>query len=240
MNYAPQFESNLSLYQPGTGRGLIDHEKFQQWLLGSPNVLLCYGHPGAGKTIIATKIIDTVFERRESQAGSAVLYIYCDYKLRNEQSYKELLGSLARQLLSSINSVPQCVSATEEKCKTRNVGPSEREYENIIREMFSIVSTAWVVIDALDECEEQVRNKLVTFLRDCAGQGILRLLVTSRPLPLIQSLFAGDADIQVTATEADIAMYLDSRVQFLPSVVRDDQHLIDEITRAIAKAANGV
>jgi hypothetical protein len=67
----------------------------------------------------------------------------------------------------------------------------------------------FVVIDALDECEESAnRGPILELLKDLMGSRV-RLLITSRPFPPdIEDLLGHRAQILVEASESDIQAFV--------------------------------
>ena len=56
-------EMSLRLRHPGTGLWLTESGEFKSWLTSSPARLWCYGIPGAGKTVLASSIIQDALGR---------------------------------------------------------------------------------------------------------------------------------------------------------------------------------
>lgn len=49
---------NFSRRHEGTGHWLLESPQFRSWLQGNADVLWCPGLPGAGKTILASIVVD--------------------------------------------------------------------------------------------------------------------------------------------------------------------------------------
>ena len=71
-------------------------------------------------------------------------------------------------------------------------------------------STVFLVVDALDECLEHDQEILIQELQSLAGD--LHLMVTSRPLPLIEAVFQDAIHLEVRATDDDVRKYIRSRI----------------------------
>ena len=71
-------------------------------------------------------------------------------------------------------------------------------------------STVFLVVDALDECLERDQEILIQELQSLAGD--LHLMVTSRPLPLIEAVFQDAIHLEVRATDDDVRKYIRSRI----------------------------
>ncbi|KAJ7441279.1 hypothetical protein B0H11DRAFT_1655862, partial [Mycena galericulata] len=84
--------------QPGTGGWLLEHPHFQAWKYGSQRSLWCHGIPGAGKTVLVSKVVDHLDAECEDKRA-AVACIYLNHKEAKDQTPALLLSSLWRQLV---------------------------------------------------------------------------------------------------------------------------------------------
>lgn len=58
VEHGPQRSDFLRGRQPGTGQWLLKSAEYQTWLNSGKQTLFCPGIPGAGKTMIATTVIN--------------------------------------------------------------------------------------------------------------------------------------------------------------------------------------
>ncbi|KAI4108595.1 MAG: hypothetical protein LQ339_002111 [Xanthoria mediterranea] len=79
------------------GEKLLDSEEFKAWSEGRPWILVGYGMPGSGKTVLASIVVDRL-RKSLKPAGVPVLCMYLNYKERN-QTLPNLIGSLLKQLI---------------------------------------------------------------------------------------------------------------------------------------------
>ena len=68
----------------------------------------------------------------------------------------------------------------------------------------------------------------------------MTFLATSRPIPDIIDNFEEHTQLDVRATEEDIRRYLDGQSSLLPSFVRGDPELREEVKVAILQAVDGM
>ncbi|KAF8476787.1 hypothetical protein BDZ91DRAFT_646461, partial [Kalaharituber pfeilii] len=85
-----------------TGNWFLQRREFQMWLNSTGDqprefVLGCYGMPGAGKTVISSLVIDSL-PVVAKQPGSALTYLYCDYRYQKEQLLVHIVGAFVQQL----------------------------------------------------------------------------------------------------------------------------------------------
>lgn len=84
---------------PETGTWLLQNDVFTEWLLGTGKTLWCPGIPGAGKTVLASVIIDYL-EKNFASDNVGIAFVYCNYNDQN-QKVVNLIASLLQQLISS-------------------------------------------------------------------------------------------------------------------------------------------
>ncbi|RYO87951.1 hypothetical protein DL766_010235 [Monosporascus sp. MC13-8B] len=60
IDYTPQQNDYFSRRQAGTGEWLLDSTEYQAWLKTDGQTLFCPGIPGAGKTILASVVIENI------------------------------------------------------------------------------------------------------------------------------------------------------------------------------------
>jgi hypothetical protein len=98
VDYGPQHSDYLKRRQRGTGQWLLDSAKYQTWLNIGKQALFCPGIPGAGKTILTSIIVDDLITRFQNDPTVNIVYIYCNFRRKDEQKIDDLLASLLKQL----------------------------------------------------------------------------------------------------------------------------------------------
>jgi len=91
---------------------LLDSEEYKKWGEGSEDKLLCFGLPGAGKTMIAAIVINGILTRYANERYNVVLFIYCNYNRVGAQDSRQFFSNLLRQIVYSSPSVPDAVEAS--------------------------------------------------------------------------------------------------------------------------------
>jgi len=127
----------------GTGAWLLDISEFRSWMRkDSSGVLWCSGIPGAGKTMLSSLVMDNFIEDRKNDKEIGVAGVYCSY--RNSQSTLSTMGSILQQLLEPLDVVPPS-------------GPPKLEHTRAaLVDSCTRYSQTFVVIDALDECNDGI------------------------------------------------------------------------------------
>ena len=101
----------------------------------------------------------------------------------------------------------------------------------------------FVVIDALDECSEQNRNRDIFLEEVHKSLPHARLLVTSRHIPAIQSKFRDDSRIDIRASDEDVKSFLTTYIsqrEVLADLIGEREDLREEIVRTIVSKTKGM
>jgi Cdc6-like AAA superfamily ATPase len=188
-DFPAQQSDFIARRQDGTGRWFLDSPEFTKWIHGSNRTLFCPGIPGAGKTIMAATTID--YLRREVSSNTiGVAYIYCNYKAKADQNTTGLLAAILKQLVQTQSSIaePGTRLYNDHADRTR---PSLEETFVALQSALTDYSTVYIVVDALDECQEKdgTRSQLLAKLRDLQRKADMRLMVNSRPIRDIDNEF---------------------------------------------------
>jgi Cdc6-like AAA superfamily ATPase len=217
--------------------------EFTKWLEGESKTLFCPGIPGAGKTMIASIVVDHLIKTfRHCNASldhkAGVAYIYCGYGRQNEEGLDNLLASLLAQLLLEQVSIPRAIQELYDN--RRRTRPSLDKISEELCSVISNYSRVFIVIDALDECsEDSIRGALLSNIFKLQVLSDTRLMATFRPN--IKPKFPSSLEtLEVRAYEKDIERYLNSRMSRLPMVVRTNEGLQHTIKTRISALVDGM
>lgn len=97
LNFLAKQEAIFKESREGTGTWLLDSKIFTSWASAAESILWCPGIPGAGKTFLASIIVDRLRQLYRAQ-NAAVLMIYCSYNDSSNQSPGDLIASLLKQI----------------------------------------------------------------------------------------------------------------------------------------------
>lgn len=211
VDYHVQHKDFIKPHQTGTGRWFVEDPKFEAWKRSKNTTLFCPGVPGAGKTTMAALIIDHLQSQHTDK--EPVTFIYCDYKRQSEQSAEHMLSALLRQIIESQPAVPKDVQDSYITPTGKEVTPSWEKVKQILGTASKNLHALTVVIDALDECERKAREDFLTAVEDLRKQCDIRLLATSRFVPIIEnrSSFLGRPTLEIKASDEDLGKYIRSR-----------------------------
>ena len=108
--------------------------------------------------------------------------------------------------------------------------------------MAAMYSTVFIIVDALDECQvtDGSRERLLEEIFSLQINGRVTFSATSRPIPDIIDNFQEHTQLDFRATGEDTRRYLQGKSSLLPSFVRADPELSEELKVAIRQAVDGM
>ena len=164
---------------------------------------------------VSSWVIDCLCDRAREQ-NATVACFYFDFAAQREQSPTGMLGALLRQLVCGLEETPEEISRAyeDQKCAIGGRGPLLSD----IVKMLQIASSrkrTFICIDAVDECAEGYRTKLLNLLNQILQKSpSTRIFVTGRPhiRPEITRRLSGRVTILlISPKRADIVTYLHTR-----------------------------
>lgn len=244
IEYASQHSDYSNRRQPGTGEWLLQSKPFQEWLDQPKQTMFCPGIPGAGKTILASAVINHVFDKFPDADSTGVAYIYGNFRRQGDQRPVDLLRSLLKQFLQQQPSIPREVLDAYEASK-RKGHPAIEDISRLLVYAVRCFKRCFIVIDALDECRVQdpACTGLLSELLRIQGQSQMNLFLTSRFIPEIMEHFkesTGTLSVTIEARVDDVQKYLKGRMTQLPSFVARNEALQREIVMEISQCIDGM
>ncbi|KAJ5964750.1 uncharacterized protein N7479_004626 [Penicillium vulpinum] len=244
-NYATQQSDYIARREEGTGQWFLDSPEFKNWISGSKQMLFCPGIPGGGKTILASVVIDELYDRFRSGGEAAIAYLYCNYNRHDDESAIALLSNLLKQLAQSQPSLPSSVQEMYDEHMAKRTRPSMGELSKTIIQMLSKTSEfpkVYIVIDSLDECRmyDGSRTKLLDAMFELQDACNINILATSRFIPGITERFEKRPTLEIRASTGDVKRYLRGNLAMLPAFVLRNPELQTEISTEIAMAVDGM
>lgn len=187
----------------GTGSWLIKNDVFRDWEQdpGPGSIIWLYGIPGCGKTILSSTILEHVLDSYPPTSNTAVLYFFFDFNDVNKQQHEAMIRSLLSQLSMHCVSVPPVLDTLYSSCMNGGRKPTFEALLETFHQMAIIFKTTFIILDALDECEE--RPELMADIEQLVGwkDTNLRILATSRREKDIE-----DSILPLTKDESRICM----------------------------------
>ncbi|KAI9766644.1 MAG: hypothetical protein M1839_004799 [Geoglossum umbratile] len=238
-DYGAAHANSLKKRQPGTGKWFLQHQQFATWRSGDIQTLFCPGIPGAGKTIIASIVIECIRSAQHNRE-SGIAFLYCNYERQNEQTAEALLAILLRQLAEHHPSIPGSVKLLYDSHTKKKTRPSLQEVYDTLYDIAKSYKRLFLVVDALDECSDDTRRALLLQLRNLQKTTGSLLMATSRHLDTLEQEFKGDAQIKIRADTGDVDSYLDGQRATLPECVKADPVLWQTVKDRIVETLDGM
>ena len=161
-----------------------------------------------------------VIERLGNEAGtrgSTVACFYFDYAARKEQPLTNVLGALLKQVVRGLGGIPEEISQAYQNQNSviGGGGPPLADIVTMLQTTSSEKPT-FLCIDALDECAEGYRVKLLDALNQILQKSPgTRIFVTGRPFiqPEIEKRLSGRVTVvAISPKRYDIIRYLNTRL----------------------------
>ncbi|KAH7150299.1 hypothetical protein B0J13DRAFT_549886 [Dactylonectria estremocensis] len=229
-------------YESGTGNWMFRSEEWKSWIKCKTRCLWIHGVPGAGKTILASHLIDAMQNSRGSKFSTqkhAFVYYYC-YFGHNQNEAAPFLKWTLNQICRQADLVPLYVH----QLYKRGGEPSLAELLRSLEEISEQFDGIYLVVDAIDESME--RADLLAVLRDLVTDARfhnIHLTATSREYVDIEKMMdeiSTPISMRNSLLDEDIRLYVKSRVQRHPRLSLWPSHLRAEVCDALSKKAKGM
>lgn len=199
---------------------------------------------GAGKTFLASVMIDEIESIPRSLRSMTVAFAYLRYT-EMLTTWSIILSLIIQLVLQSqeVPSVAQMVQEVVEKCQKRRAKPSLDDLVKLLKGIIGLLPNVCIIIDGLDEMLEEVQRAIIKILADIE----CRVLFTSRPMLLLEDrvkTLKGDQAVflNVTAQPEDLDIFINTAIEDNPSLSRILQkHKIkEEVVATIKEKAGGM
>lgn len=162
------------------------------------------------KLISDSSIIIDDLLRNQASATTAITYIYCNPKDPENQTATALVGSILKQLLAQLPTLPLSILDFYDKLSSKNDVPTSEQMLSLVLNTCKVYKKTFLVVDALDECE--ARRSFLPVLEQLGRAGV-RVLVTSRPhKPDIADFFRNSSRLDIVASDDDIKLYVEEQI----------------------------
>ncbi|KAK4235733.1 hypothetical protein C8A03DRAFT_17559, partial [Achaetomium macrosporum] len=206
---------------PGTCQWFLQCKAFREWEAASSSVIIwLQGSPGAGKTFLASQVVDhvqAILDASPNHEGFA--FFYCNRHETDRRKPLSILRSYVCQL-STVASTPG-----EMRGKLRNLYRETRlrgshltleACKEQLLESVNLYPRTTLVLDALDECEPDTRSCLVDTLEFLLqrSERPLKIFISSRPDGDIRDRFLSRPNIEIQATDNqdDITKFVNEEI----------------------------
>ena len=235
VDYLQQHRDAIARHQHGTGDWFLDEDIYQTWTRSLRSTLVCPGVPGAGKTIIAALVIEQ--QLRAARASmKPVVFIYFNYKRRDQQTLRHTLQTFLRQVVDSLPQAPKLLDEFTNPAYT----PTTNELGSILGKLLENIKELTIITDALDECHDGTRGDILSWIAGLQSNISVRYLTTTRDFypDVSHSIFQNEPRLEIKASRHDLEVYTRSRARTLRAKLQPD--LLDDVVDGVVTAADGM
>ncbi|KAK6359883.1 hypothetical protein TWF696_001012 [Orbilia brochopaga] len=230
---------------PGTGQWFLDSVDFQAWLDQSKQILFCHGMPGAGKSMIASLVVDNLSQRRQGSTFESFGMAHMFFRRgSNYQDADQLLVHMLYQLTREDQSIPYSIQALYEQHSAKNTSPSTTEILSSLKAVATNFSRVFVVVDSIDAYVESLCRRdlgdddFLSYLLELQRDAGVNLFVTSRFI--LPNVPRDATTLEIRATDEDLKLYIRSYIDNLSPDIRIHLPARDEIEVAILSVSDGM
>ncbi|KAI6864836.1 Pfs, NACHT and ankyrin domain protein [Hortaea werneckii] len=231
----------LKLRSANTGKWYLQGAQFEAYKAQSFYFGWLYGSAGSGKTILSAGIIDSLQHFCSKDPARSLAFFFFDFNDVAKQGANNMAKSLLSQFLQKCTGIPDAAQRL-------STTASEQQLLNALRDIMETLPMPFVVLDALDECND--RERLFEILKEIHSWGneSLHMLVTSRKEVGIEDtledlvLFANRTCLESHLVDEDIRTYVHDRLTEDKSFRRwqRDPEMQEEIEQTLGKQACGM
>ena len=191
---------------------------------------------------VSSLVVDRLCDQARGQ-NTTVTCFYFDFAARKEQSVTDMLGSLLKQIVSGMETIPEDISRAFQEQK-KAIGGRGPQLLDIVKMLQAITSSlrTFVCIDALDECAVVHRIKLLYSLKQILEKSpSTRIFITGRPhIRAEMEKHLGEQMISVSLgpNKEDITRYLYVRLGEDETPDAMDESLVADILEKIPENAS--
>ena len=243
---APDPSSNLesarSKRHQDTGLWLLNSKSFVDWKKTACSFLWLYGKAGSGKTVLSSTAIHSLLDERVEKIN--VAYYYFDFQDRSKQIVQSLLNSIITQLFDRNSRTLKVIEDFYNAYSRGRTKPTLQASKSAIRQLLDTAGSVYLVIDALDECDE--REPLLEFLEEVRSwnQQNFHLMMTSRREPDIEDaigpLVSGRISLEESVVDGDILSYVRHQLHHNAKLSKWSAEIREEIETTLLEGANGM
>ncbi|KAK4221419.1 hypothetical protein QBC38DRAFT_492123 [Podospora fimiseda] len=150
---------------PGSGQWLLNDNRFKKWfdpLFCSTPLLWLNGIPGAGKTVLASTVVETVQKITSNQIRLA--YFYCRHGDESRNTFVAVAKGLLSQLLKG-NSDLALLIYEKGNLESGEAILLDRTMTKALLQIALVEpqKTTYIIIDGIDECSRDERKEICSW-----------------------------------------------------------------------------
>ncbi|KAF7953257.1 hypothetical protein EAE96_006469 [Botrytis aclada] len=247
-----EYQSILPSRVEGTCEWVLTNPQYVRWLSEKETCLLWVsGHSGSGKTILSAFLLEHLGSSISSMGTKLIVCcFFCDEKIEAQRDAKAIVRSLIYQIIVRRRALIKYVKAAYDM-----QGAHLTDNFNELWRIFTAITNDRkvghidIIIDAIDECEENTRDRLLRAITSLVGQknssgthGI-KFLITSRPLLWRQYALARERTEHTLSiedlnsnNESDLHLVIRTRIDAIRTYLasqNDFQRIISKLPKGL-------
>jgi hypothetical protein len=169
-------------------------------------------HPSIAFADFSSRAIDDRLSKMAEQ-NICIAYMYFDYNNSNQQTADYTTRCLLKQILHRLRMVPGELDELYKKYRRSSEQPKTSELVAQLMSASSHFSSAFIMLDALDECAHGNLNEVMDIIVHLRKSKAVKILCTSRvDTPGIRNNLGRPIAIEIEADMMDIRNYLSTRL----------------------------
>ncbi|THW70199.1 hypothetical protein D6D19_07968, partial [Aureobasidium pullulans] len=244
-NFEHKQSETFKTKHQGTGDWLLQTEEFSNWEKATTSQLLwCHGKPGAGKSVLASNVIDHL-QKNQTAKQTGLCFVYFSFTDPTFHGAVPLTLALLKQLCQQQRSVPDMLSKAKQEAREPASVSSVETFVEVAQSFQQI----FVVIDGLDECPEEQRPAILDFIIDASGvtSSCTKVFVSSRREGDIHSHFSflkkPVIELEAGLITPDITKFVREEVLRRRAVSElhiQEETLLEEVIQKLIEESNGM
>jgi len=224
-----EYRKHLNAHAPHTGDWIFESSQYRTWHDLEIGTVWIQGVPGSGKSVVTANLIEAL-----KKEDVPVLFFFSRRIIKSNSEPKHLVRDCLYQTLDhSVSLQARLKRVSEHYSQVQNV--PFHELWGILISAISSFPKVYVLFDALDELAVEKDDFLQCLLELIQkGSNSIRLLMTSRPVPHLQTALKCPslAIIRLTGrmVEGDVKTYITHRIdnQEEMALTQEDQSAIKD------------
>ena len=249
-----RFDEIKREHVPGSGDWIRSEAAMKSWMRNEIQLLWISGNPGCGKSFLTYTIITYLQELHQDATGhaghSSIGYFFLRDNNDQTRSFEQALRDISYQLAQTDQAYAKFIGNVLQN--NPEITSVRSAWQTLFVDFFIgnnfTESSAFVLLDGVDEAFEEGRATFLELLKDVQDAGRdsrLQVVMLGRP-QVIEEIAAelGDevSTIQVDSTKNgdDIAQYVELSIKKSPKLKRLPTSLKDEIRMTLSSKAGGM
>ena len=242
---------------PSSCAWVLQREELERWFDDPENeasLLWLKGKPGAGKTILASFIIDHCEKACRSAVGKTVARYYCKYGTSTRDDFFAIARSLIWQLASNDRSMMEWLYEEASWSGLLTLSTNEKLCKDLLTTVLKSMDTVYVVIDGIDECRidesggTNEPQRIEEYFRTVCGdqednsQNHIRCLFIGQHDGVCGKLFSKYPTLAITEpdTQADLTIFVKKEIATIQEEFELDDDIAEKLIQRLIIQSEGM